>query len=272
MYWEQHPLCAIELPEAPGTAEYFLAHSQLRDDDIERYSKHLYQFSQLRGRRVLDLGCGPGWLVENYARGGAEVVGVDLTHRALELTQRRLQLGDLGAGLVQANLEDLPFATSSVDFVSCAGVLHHTPTPERGVAEIHRVLKPGGGALVSLYYKNVLLRPRFWPLTRLAVRILFQKVPGRAIARSETVEDMVRTYDGDGNPLGRAYARFEALRLFGAFRVERVEVHYFPRRFLPLGRRMPELLFRLLDRFVGTMIFLQLRKRHELRESVVDDR
>ena len=260
-YWERHPLCSIELPQLPGTREFFEVHSRLRDAEVERYSKKLWRFNSLAGKRVLYVGCGPGWLVENYAAGRASVVGMDLTHRALALTRDRLGFNGLRAPLVQGDIQTLPFRDSSVDFVSCAGVLHHIPTPERGVSEIHRVLKPGGTAVLSVYYKNFLLRPHVWPFTRFFIRRLLTSVPGRrSLGCADTVETFVRNYDGDANPLGRAYGRAEALRLCRHFQVEKTEIHYFPFRFLPFSRLMCGRTRGLLDRFVGLMIFLVLRK------------
>src|SRR5206468_11623362 len=114
-YWEAHPLCSIELPYEPGTRAFFEAHSRLRDTEVERYSKRLWCFDGLAGRRVIDLGCGPGWLVQNYAAGKAIVIGADLTYRALTLTRARLEFEGLRAPVVQADLQTLPFHNSSVD-------------------------------------------------------------------------------------------------------------------------------------------------------------
>ncbi len=259
-FWEEHPLYSSECPFPPGTPEFFAWTDELRRG-IEAFSEHLYEFDRHAGDRVLDVGCGVGWLCQRFAAGGAKVFGVDLTRQAIELTGRRLALQGLSCVLAQANAERLPFRNGSFDFVTCGGVLHHTPDIDGATDEIFRVLRPGGRALVSLYYRNWLLSGPIWPLTRLVVRRLARRVPGRAgFGRIRTVEELVRTYDGDDNPLGRCYGRSEVLGLFQDFIIEDLEVHYYPRRFIPLSSVVPGWVQRLLDRYCGLVIYVKLRR------------
>jgi len=106
-------------------------------EDLDR------RYGPLRGRRVLDLGCGPGFYTRALRARGAEVVPVDNDAGELELT------GDPPEGFVLADATALPFAGASVDGVLCSNMLEHTPDPEAVVAEIARVLRPGGWAYVS---------------------------------------------------------------------------------------------------------------------------
>jgi SAM-dependent methyltransferase len=86
-------------------------------------------------RRVLDAGCGPGTI---GARIAAHVVGVDTSPRMLELAAAR------GLEPVQADVADLPFDDGSFDCVLAAWMLYHVDPLDRGVAELARVLRPGG--------------------------------------------------------------------------------------------------------------------------------
>jgi 2-polyprenyl-3-methyl-5-hydroxy-6-metoxy-1,4-benzoquinol methylase len=131
-FWEAHPLSAYESPFQPGTKEFFHWHDQVRLTDVEPYSMHLYEFDRHAGERVLDVGCGIGWLCRHFAAGGANITGVDLTRRGVELTRKRLDGAGLKGTVIQASAEDLPFKTDSFDFVTSAGVLHHTPETRRG--------------------------------------------------------------------------------------------------------------------------------------------
>ncbi|MBI3332994.1 MAG: class I SAM-dependent methyltransferase [Candidatus Omnitrophica bacterium] len=101
--------------------------------------------------RVLDAGCGPGWDAAAMAAGnGASLVAVDLSWDAVRLTHRRL--GSLrGTGVVQADLESLPFREGTFDFVYSYGVLHHLPDADRGFEELARVVRPGGMLAVYVY-------------------------------------------------------------------------------------------------------------------------
>lgn len=90
--------------------------------------------------RLLDAGCGPGGLVRDYEGVARLVVGADeYADRFDEPAEIRL--------LVTAAMDVLPFASGSVDVVTCSWVLEHLRQPQRAFAEIARVLKPGGHLL-----------------------------------------------------------------------------------------------------------------------------
>lgn len=106
-------------------------------DELERL------YGSVDGLRLLDLGCGPGFYAEVFRARGADVVPVDSDPRALELA------GQAVPGAVVADAGELPLADESVDAVFCSNLLEHTSHPERVIAEIERVLRPGGWAYVS---------------------------------------------------------------------------------------------------------------------------
>lgn len=102
----------------------------------------------LAGKLVLDVGCGMGRFAEVATRWGAHVVGIDLS-LASEVAAENL--ADRSATIFQADVFQLPFATSSFDFIYSIGVLHHTPNCEQAVKVLPRLLKPGGRIAVWLY-------------------------------------------------------------------------------------------------------------------------
>lgn len=90
-------------------------------------------------KRVLEVGCGWGELAEWIAREtDAEVVATDLSARMVELARER------GLDARVADVQKLPFADGAFDVVVAAWMLYHVPDLERGIAEIGRVLRPGG--------------------------------------------------------------------------------------------------------------------------------
>jgi SAM-dependent methyltransferase len=95
-------------------------------------------------RSVLDVGCGTGEFSSRVAAmyPEAKVVGVDLIEEHLELARRRYTHPNLT--FRQADAFELPFERDSFDLVVCRHVLQAIPTPERVVAELVRVAKPGG--------------------------------------------------------------------------------------------------------------------------------
>jgi SAM-dependent methyltransferase len=102
----------------------------------------------IRGRRVLDFGCGSGENTLPLARRGARVVGVDISESLIRLARRRLEVNGLSAAgrFVVGSAHDLPVASGSVDIVLGIAILHHLDLDATS-REVHRVLAPGGRAI-----------------------------------------------------------------------------------------------------------------------------
>ncbi|HUM04195.1 MAG TPA: methyltransferase domain-containing protein [Terriglobales bacterium] len=103
---------------------------------------------ELKGKLVLDVGCGMGRFAEVATRWGARVVGIDLS-AAAEVAAKNLANRDFVA--FQADVFALPFAPESFDIIYSVGVLHHTPDCEAAVKALEKYLKPGGVLAVWLY-------------------------------------------------------------------------------------------------------------------------
>ena len=106
------------------------------------------EFGGHRGEQVLEVGCGTGCDLLQFAKHGAIATGVDITPKHLELARKRV--GDL-ATVVEGDGRRLPFPDASFDYVYSHGVLHHSDEPRRVVEEIFRVLRPGGRFNVHVY-------------------------------------------------------------------------------------------------------------------------
>ncbi len=96
----------------------------------------------VRGKRVLDVGCGSGYGTAELAEEAHWVVGVDDDRSILRTVRQRYRAANLS--WVVASAERLPFQDASLDVVCCFQVLEHLPAPERFLAETRRVLRPGG--------------------------------------------------------------------------------------------------------------------------------
>lgn len=108
----------------------------------------------VRGRRVLDAGCGSGPLSEDLRAKGAHVSGFDSSRRMLDLARRRL--GD-DADLTLADLSrPLSYAAGAFDDVVCSLVLHYLEDWTAPLAELRRVLRPGGRLLLSVNHPRIL--------------------------------------------------------------------------------------------------------------------
>jgi SAM-dependent methyltransferase len=265
-FWESNPLWQGESRFEAGTRPFFEEHRAVIVEDCFAGSMDERLFpSEPERQRVLDLGCGIGfWTVEFGLRGYREVTAADLTERAVELTRVRCALYNVHAAAVRADAEHLPFGDNSFTHVNCQGVIHHTPAPGVAIAEIARVLEPGGTASVSVYYRNLPLR--LWPVLRplggLALRA-GAALRGRrreGIFALHDADEIVRTYDGADNPIGIALTRDEFRQLLQPhFEIVDMFLHFFPARTLPV--RIPRRLHAFLDRVCGFMIYASLRRR-----------
>jgi SAM-dependent methyltransferase len=99
--------------------------------------------------RVLDIGCAAGSEVTALRERGFEVVGIDFSTDMLQHARRRFRV-DPKVHFSRADAEFLPFRSASFDHVTCLGVFEYLPDYRRAVAEIHRVLRPGGLAILSI--------------------------------------------------------------------------------------------------------------------------
>lgn len=98
---------------------------------------------------VLDIGCAAGAEVAALRAHHFRVVGVDCSPAMLAYSRQRFA-DDACVQLCRADMENLPFASSSFDHVVCLGVLEYVPSYIKSLDEIHRVLRPGGLAVFSI--------------------------------------------------------------------------------------------------------------------------
>jgi 2-polyprenyl-6-hydroxyphenyl methylase/3-demethylubiquinone-9 3-methyltransferase len=119
-----------------------------------------------QGLRVLDLGCGGGLTTACLAQRGATVVGLDLSCASLHVASRHIRgYGHPEAVFTCGRAESLPFADASFDVVWCTDVLEHLSNLPAAIAQVARVLKPGGLFLYDTINRTWLARPLviwFW--------------------------------------------------------------------------------------------------------------
>ncbi len=139
----------------PFTLAWFNELSFKRYDRYYPHIKKWAEFEYHRGEEVLEIGCGIGTDLIEYAKHGAVVSGIDLGSDQIKLTKLNFNLRNLPfKEIKEGNAEKLPFPDNSFDLVLCVGVVHHTPNSEKAVREIYRVLKSDGQALVLVYARG----------------------------------------------------------------------------------------------------------------------
>jgi SAM-dependent methyltransferase len=122
----------------------------------------------LRGKWVLDAGCGAGRFLDVIADTGCHAVGVDISS-AVDAARANMA-GRRNVHLVQASLYELPFREGAFDACYCIGVVQHTPDPAATLRALPRILRPGGDLAVTIYERKhaTLLNTKYLvrPLTR----------------------------------------------------------------------------------------------------------
>ena len=234
-------------------------------DEVERHRYLEYApwmpkvmgFDQFKGRRLLEVGCGMGTDLLQFARGGAHVTGVDLTPRSIEISRHHLSLYNERGDFANADCERLPFADESFDVVYSNGVLHHTPDTAGAVREVYRVLRPGGLARVMLYHRGSWA---YWSQVVLRYGILRAEFL-RGNSAADIMSKYVEFNAGGGRPLVKVYSRREARALFSMFREVKVQVEQLTREeFYFLGRLIPASIFRTLRTTIGWNVIISAQR------------
>ncbi len=146
-FWDHHVHDWKVAKSPAGTKEFFEEIEAYRFEKLH-YLPQVVNFGGYRGKKLLDVGCGVANDLSRFVRGGAIVTGVDLAPHSIELAKANFSQRGLQGEFSVMNGESLEFADNMFDVVYCHTVLHFTVHPERMIREIHRVLKPGGTAIL----------------------------------------------------------------------------------------------------------------------------
>jgi len=202
-YWEREA-CGEVYGRGDALKDFLDSHARTRYA-LEPYIADFADYDVGRGRDVLEIGVGMGADHLEWARRApATLVGVDLTARAVATTRSRLALHGFAGQLQVANAEQLPLPDNAFDIVYSWGVLHHSPDTPRAVAEVRRVLRPGGVAKVMIYHRQAIVGYALW--TRYAL------LAGRPFRSLDSV--YAQHLESPGT---KAYSIEEARDLFSAF-------------------------------------------------------
>jgi SAM-dependent methyltransferase len=254
----------------------------------------LVPFAEARGKRVLEIGIGNGADGAMFALNGALYTGADLTAAALEATRRHFEVLGVAGEFKQENAEKLSFADESFDWVYSHGVLHHTPNTTLALAEVWRVLKPGGRAIVMLYHKhsfNYWVRIMTYMRLRLLAHILArvgrwgtdrQKARADSLVGVRGNQDkrvwelhyqgflkegwyylrasnfIHHCTDGPECPVAYAFSKSEVRRSFSRFATVETKVAHFPLR--KYSRWIPFSVEKFLAPKLGWYLFIYARK------------
>ncbi len=280
-FWDENP-CGGEFVEADEFRSFFKKYDEFKYSIEPHIVDEIAQL-KLKGKRLLEIGLGQGAEAQKLIEGGCIYNGVDLTEESVKRVKLRCELYNLPyESVTQQNAENLTFEDNSFDVVFSHGVIHHSPNIKKIIAEIRRVLKPGGQIVIMLYHRNSInYQISIKLIRRLGIFSLF--IPGahKLISRltgekSERLMKHVanlkksgwsylsmknfihRSTDGPDNPYSSVYSKKESLELFKDFSNISFSVHYFNERHFPGFRAiLPDSLKNWIERRWGWHLWIK---------------
>jgi len=202
-FWDSSS-CGEDLYLQDAGKAGFLRQSEARYE-LEPYILTFADFKRYKDQKVLEIGIGLGADHQEFADAGAILYGIDLTERAIAHTSNRFKIFGCQSLLQKADCENLPFGSDVFDLVYSWGALHHTPDTPKAIAEVHRVLKPGGTVKAMIYHKHSLVGYMLW--IRYAL-LAFKPLTG--------LDDIYANYLE--SPGTQAFTVADARRLFAEFK------------------------------------------------------
>jgi SAM-dependent methyltransferase len=280
-YWNEKPCDSETSGEEPWSREYFLDIERKRYE-LQPHISEILSKIDWGGKRVLEVGAGVGTDARNIIGRGGIYTGINVDRGSTEATARALRIFSLPGVALERDATSLEFPDSTFDVVYSFGVLQHIPRAGKAVAEIRRVLKPGGEVVAMVYNRssiNYLVEIMF--LRKLGLRLL--SLPGavamlewmglprdklerhkelnRQRGRMSDAEWLSRNTNGPDYPHCRVYDAAEAAELFTGFRIEMNAAYFFDHRHWgALGRLMPKGLRTALGRRWGWHRIVHARK------------
>lgn len=222
----------------------------------------LIPFDSLGQWDVLEVGVGSGSHAALLALHARTFSGIDLTDYAVNSTRQRFAHFGLDGSVRQMDAEAMDYPDASFDFVWSWGVIHHSSNPRAALSEIHRVLRPGGRAVLMVYYRSLWLY--------YTVLGLLSGVMSGEIFRGKSIHQIVQ--DHTDGALARYYSMAEWRdEVQGLFEQERVRILGQKAELLPIPggrfkdailRAFPDSLARLLANRLrmGSFLVSELRK------------
>jgi len=251
--WNNNPVGSETARSAqPQTLEWFQEVERYRYQDYAPWMPRVMEFAEHKGEQVLEIGGGMGTDLAQFARHGAIVTDVDLSGGHLQIAQENFRLRGLAGQFVHHDAEALPFERDTFDLVYSNGVIHHTPNTKRTVAEILRVLKPGGRAIVMVYAENSL---QYWRNL-----VWFYGLRSGDLSARSMGDIMSRSVERTGNdarPLVKVYTKARLKALFRDF----TDIQILQRQISPeLVPRRLRWLLPVVERTAGWNLIIKARK------------
>lgn len=261
--WGASPTGWTSAPEhAPGTLEFFEKARAFRDQEEQPWLSQVVPFSSMKDKRVLEIGCGPGYDALKLMQAGADYSGIDITAENVERTKRHLGFLGFDPDVRQGDAEALPFPDASFDVAYSNGVLQHVPDIDRAFREAWRVLNHGGEFYLLIYNRNSV----FYWLSVVLPHVLL----GRFFEESlQARRSRIEFTSANASPIVNVYSRRELGRMLrrSGFEVRSIVTRkctpddiYGGERLTRLYRRIPGFVYRAAGRIAGWYLIARASK------------
>ena len=234
---------------------------------VEPHLVSFADFSSVKGKRVLEIGCGLGTTAINFAKAGAlKVTAVDLSEKSLELARKRAEVYGLSDRMefFHANAEELSksIPAGEYDLIFSFGVIHHTTHPEKVLQELQRYLAPEGRLKIMVYYRYswkalwILFKfgkLQFWKLKQLVAKYS-EAETGCPITYTYSKKDAFRLLAENGfEPVSMEVEHIFPYRIPDYVNYQYVKVWYF--------RYLPQPLFSFFEKCLGWHLCITAKKK-----------
>jgi SAM-dependent methyltransferase len=157
------------------------------------WSETGWSADEMKGKWVLDAGCGAGRFLDAASMTEAQIVGIDISS-AVDAAKANLEGRD-NVHFIQASIYELPFRDGAFDRAYCIGVIQHTPDPTESLRAVASKVKPGGKAAFTIYPRKFYtkLYSKYWlrPVTKRMSKERLLKVIERAMPVAFPVTDVL---------------------------------------------------------------------------------
>jgi len=248
-FWNENLPQSHYTTKEEGTREYYDEIQKVRYNDIYFYLPELAGFDKHKNEKVLEVGCGQGTDLLQFAKGGAKVTGIDLVDSGIKKTTDMFKMYGYKVDLKKANVEDLNcFKDNSFDAVYCFGVLHHTPNTQKGIDEIYRVLKPNGQAKIMMYGKGLHYYHKVFRYYLFGMMFLEHSLAEVLNIHGENIDAYC--------PVVKFYRKRQVRKMFNKFTNIKINKVHSPF----LYGKMPFFLYKIARRIVGNNFFIRCTK------------
>lgn len=202
-FWNE--LCGSHLAKSLGITDSSIESLKRFDDWYFDFYPYLFDhipFSNMKGKKVLEIGLGYGTVSQRLAEAGTDYTGLDIAQGPVSMVNQRLAQNHLSGAAMQGSILEPQLHFATFDYVIAIGCLHHTGNLKLAIEQCYKLLKPGGKLIFMVYYAYSYRRFRMAPL--LTIKSMLKEMLGFRGVVGEGSERQRAAYDasseGGGAP------------------------------------------------------------------------